>query len=34
MNMNVMRPIYNMFAEKFGIGHTTLGWTLFVGEYF
>ena len=32
VNMNVMGPIYNMFAENFGVNHTTLGWTLFVGE--
>lgn len=33
MNMNVMKPIYNMFSEQFGIGHVTLGWTLFVGKF-
>ena len=32
VNMNVMRPIYNMFSENFGVNHTSLGWTLFVGE--
>ncbi|XP_028418530.1 major facilitator superfamily domain-containing protein 1-like, partial [Dendronephthya gigantea] len=34
VNLNVMRPIYNMFSERFGIGHVTLGWTLFVGVLF
>ena len=33
MNLNVMKPIYDMFSKHFGIGHVTLGWTLFVGMF-
>ncbi len=33
MNLNVMKPIYDMFSKSLGIGHVTLGWTLFVGMF-
>ena len=32
VNMNVMQPLYDSVTKMFGIGHTTLGFSLLIGK--